>query len=70
VHGSLKKSIDKKENWQLKLRVNDIFNQNLGINRNITSNFISETTEQTIRRFGLLSIIYSFNKNGSETKGF
>ncbi|MFN7539475.1 MAG: outer membrane beta-barrel family protein [Bacteroidota bacterium] len=70
LNGSLKKSIDKKENWQIKFRLNDVFNQNLGINRNITSNFISETTQQTIRRYGMLSLTYNFNKNGKETRGF
>jgi hypothetical protein len=70
LNGSIKKSVDKNENWQIKFGVNDIFNQNLGINRNITSNFISETTQQTIRRFGMLSLTYNFNKNGKETKGF
>ncbi|HAK12914.1 MAG TPA: hypothetical protein DCO78_13980, partial [Chitinophagaceae bacterium] len=49
LNGSVKKSIDKKESWQVQFRVNDIFNQNLGINRNISSNFISETTQQAIR---------------------
>ena len=70
LNGSIKKSLDKNENWQIKFRLNDMFNQNLGINRNITSNFISETTQQTIRRFGMLSLTYNFNKNGKETRGF
>jgi outer membrane receptor protein involved in Fe transport len=70
LNGSVRKSIDKKENWQIQFRVNDILNQNLGINRNISSNFISETTQQSIRRFGMLSLTYNFNKNGAEPKGF
>ncbi|MCA6454410.1 MAG: hypothetical protein IM582_14660, partial [Chitinophagaceae bacterium] len=39
-------------------------NQNRGISRNATSNFISETTNQTIQRYFLLSLIYNFSKNG------
>lgn len=70
LNGLLKKSVDKNENWQIKFRFNDMFNQNIGINRNITSNFISETTQQTIRRFGMISLTYNFNKNGKETNGF
>ena len=70
LNGSVKKSIDKKESWQVQFRVNDIFNQNLGINRNISSNFISETTQQAIRRFGMLALTYNFSKNGAEPKGF
>jgi hypothetical protein len=64
VNTSVKKSIDKQENWQIKGSVNDIFKQNQGVNRNITSNFITETSNQTIQRFFLLTLIYNFSKNG------
>ncbi|MFN4973991.1 MAG: outer membrane beta-barrel protein, partial [Bacteroidota bacterium] len=30
LNGSIKKSLDKNENWQIKFRLNDMFNQNLG----------------------------------------
>jgi hypothetical protein len=42
----------------------DIFNQNQFVDRNITSNFISETTNNGIRRYALFSIVYNFSKNG------
>lgn len=64
VNASLKKSIDKNENWQIKASANDIFKQNQGVNRNITSNFITETSNQTIQRYFLLSLIFNFSKNG------
>ncbi|MDI9365350.1 MAG: outer membrane beta-barrel family protein [Flavobacterium sp.] len=64
VNASIKKSIDKNENWQIKASVNDIFKQNQGINRNITSNFITETSSQTIQRYFLLTLIFNFSKNG------
>ena len=64
VNASVKKSITKDENWQVKLSVNDLLNQNQGVRRNISSNFITETTNQTIQRFFLLSLIYNFSKNG------
>ncbi len=64
INASVKKSITKDENWQIKLSVNDILNQNQGVRRNISSNFITETTNQTIQRFFLLSLIYNFSKNG------
>ena len=61
---SIRKIISKNDQWEAKLTVNDLFNQNRGINRNATSNFISETTNQTIKRYFLLSLIYNFSKNG------
>lgn len=64
VSGSVRKGISKNDQWEVKMHVNDIFNQNLGISRNVNSNFISETTNQTIQRYFLLSLIWNFNKNG------
>jgi hypothetical protein len=64
VNGGIRKIISKDEKWETKFFVNDIFNQNLGINRNISSNFITETTSQNVKRYFMLSLIYNFNKNG------
>lgn len=67
VNGGIRKTISKDDKWEAKFFVNDIFNQNLGINRNISSNFISETTTQNVKRYFMLSLIYNFNKNGKPT---
>jgi hypothetical protein len=64
LNGGIRKTISKDEKWEAKFYVNDIFNQNLGINRNISSNFITETTSQNIKRYFMLSLIYNFSKNG------
>ncbi|MFY7899884.1 MAG: outer membrane beta-barrel protein, partial [Chitinophagaceae bacterium] len=64
INASIKKSIDKGENWQIKVSGNDILKQNQSVSRNISSNVISETTNQNIQRFFLLTLIYNFNKNG------
>ena len=66
----IKKSLDKAENWQAKLFINDIFNSNADVDRNINSNYISQTTKQVIRRFVMLSLIYNFNKNGKPSNGW
>jgi hypothetical protein len=42
----------------------DILDQNIGFNRNINSNFISERTYDTMRRYFMLSFIWNFSKNG------
>lgn len=70
INASVRKIISKNDQWELKASVNDLFNQNLGINRNASSNFITETTNQTIQRYFLFSLIWNFSKNGKPTQGF
>jgi len=65
LNSSIRRTFGKTEAFELKASVNDMFNQNLGIRRNITSNFISENTFQNIRRFWLLTFTWNFTKNGS-----
>lgn len=67
VNSSIRKVISKNDQWELKFEANDIFNQNRGISRNASSNFISETINQTIQRYFLISVIWNFNKNGKAT---
>lgn len=64
---SVRKVFTKDDKWEAKVYVNDLFNQNVGINRSATSNFISETTTQTIKRYVMFSLIYNFSKNGKPT---
>ncbi|MFZ9171033.1 MAG: TonB-dependent receptor [Sediminibacterium sp.] len=64
VQPSMRKVISKNDKWEAKLMIYDIFNQNQFVDRNITSNFISETTNNGIRRYALFSIVYNFSKNG------
>ena len=63
VSPSIRKVIGKKDQFELKLFVFDIFNQNNYVRRNISSNFISETTNNGIRRYFLLGFVYNFSKN-------
>ena len=65
LNSSLRRTFSKTDAFEVKLSVNDLLNQNLGIRRNINSNFISENTFQNIRRFWLLSFTWNFTKNGS-----
>ncbi|MDE3235873.1 MAG: TonB-dependent receptor [Bacteroidota bacterium] len=64
INASVKKTFSKNENWEIKLSVNDLLNQNQGITRNVTSNFISQTQQQTIQRYFMFSVTYNFSKNG------
>ena len=48
---------------EIRVSIFDILDQNLGIQRNATSNFISENTYNTIRRYWLVSFIWNFTHN-------
>lgn len=64
-NASIDKKFLKKDAATLRFSANDILDQNLGFQRSVNSNFISERTYDTIRRFFMLSLIFNFNKNGS-----
>jgi hypothetical protein len=49
----------------IKVAVNDLLNQNVGFNRNVSSNFITQNTYSTIKRFGMLSVVWNFAKAGT-----
>jgi len=46
----------------LKASGNDLLNQNIGFNRTVNSNFITQNTYSTIKRYFMLSIVWSFTK--------
>ena len=48
---------------------NDLLNQNIGFNRTVNSNFISQNTYSTIKRYFLLSVVWNFNKAGTKAPG-
>jgi Outer membrane protein beta-barrel family/Carboxypeptidase regulatory-like domain len=49
----------------IKVAVNDLLNQNVGFSRAVNSNFISQNTYSTIKRFGMLSVVWNFTKAGT-----
>lgn len=57
-----------KEKCALKFSINDILNQNIGFRRDIQSNFITENTYTTLRRFWMLSFTWNFTKNNAQTQ--
>lgn len=62
--GHIDKKLFKNDVGRLRFSVNDLLNQNIGFNRNINSNFVSERTYNTIKRYFLVSFIWNFSKNG------
>ncbi|MFY8003285.1 MAG: outer membrane beta-barrel protein, partial [Chitinophagaceae bacterium] len=64
INAHVKKTFPKStEKFEVKLAVNDLLNQNQGINRNISSNFIAETQNVVLRRFVLFSFAMNISKN-------
>jgi hypothetical protein len=55
----------KRDQLLFKVAVNDLLNQNIGFNRTVNSNFISQSTYGTIRRYGMISVVWNFNKAGT-----
>ena len=59
------KKFFKKDALLIKASGNDLLNQNIGFNRTVTSNFVSQNTYTTIQRFFMLSVVWNFNKSGT-----
>jgi hypothetical protein len=62
--GHIDKKLFKNDVARLRFSVHDLLNQNIGFNRNINSNFVSERTYNTIKRNFLVTFIWNFSKNG------
>ncbi|HEY9258187.1 outer membrane beta-barrel protein, partial [Chitinophaga sp.] len=65
VNAFLAKKFGKKDLVQLNFSMNDILNQNIGFDRSVSTNRITQSTYSTIGRYGLLSFIWNFNKLGA-----
>jgi hypothetical protein len=59
----LEKKLLKKRDISAMLSVNDILNQRIGFNRNISSNYVTETGYSTVQRYVMVSLRWKFNKN-------
>jgi len=59
----------KKDALLVKVSGHDILNQNIGFNRTVNSNYISQNTYSTIQRFFLLSFVWNFTKAGAPAPG-
>ncbi len=61
--GWLGKKFWKNDAGEIRFTMNDILNQNVGFQRNASSNFISENSYITLRRYWLLSFTWNFSKS-------
>jgi Outer membrane protein beta-barrel family len=59
----------KKDALLLKVSGNDLLNQNNGFNRTVSSNFITQNTYSTIKRYFMFSVVWNFTKAGTSAPG-
>jgi hypothetical protein len=59
----------KKDALLVKVTGHDLLNQNIGFERTVNSNYISQNTYSTIQRFFLLSFVWNFTKAGTPGPG-
>lgn len=63
---SISKQLLRWNRGELKLRVNDILNKNVGVSRNANQNYIEDNRVNVLRRFAILSFTYSLSKTGTQ----
>ena len=54
------KKFAKKDQMEIRANVNDILNQNIGYSRTATGAIITQNSYNTIRRYGMLELIWNF----------
>jgi hypothetical protein len=65
-NGGLARKVFKNKRGELKLSVFDILNQNISVTRNVNANYIEDVQNTVLKRFGLLSFTYQFNRMGGK----
>jgi len=64
VNPSVRKTLTKNDKLEAKLTVFDLLNQNTYVKRDVNSNFITENTQNGIRRNIMFSLLFHFSRNG------
>lgn len=63
-NAQVERKILKDDAAKIRISAFDLLNQNMGFERDISSNFISERTYDTFRRYFMVSLVWNFSKNG------
>lgn len=61
-NASITKQVFKNKKGELKLGVNDILNQNIGISRSANQNYVEDVTYKTLKRYYMVGFTYSLLK--------
>jgi len=62
INPSLSKTFLKKQNAKISFTVNDLLNQNVGFDRIVSGDLITQSQYTMIKRFYMFSLTYDFNK--------
>jgi hypothetical protein len=68
-NASISKQMLRYNRGELKLSAMDLLNENIGISRNTSNNYIEDARVLTLRQFFLLSFTYSLTKVGLQKEG-
>ncbi len=60
-NGSIEKQVLKQKNGIIRLKIYDILQQRSNINRSVTSNYIQDTTTNTLTSYFIVNFVYRFN---------
>lgn len=69
INMGIERKFTKTESLEVGFYVRDLLNQNLGFNRNATSNFINENVHTVLRRYFLLTVTYNFTSANTKEAG-
>jgi hypothetical protein len=70
VNSEISKAFLSTENLIVAFCANDIFNQNLNLQRQINGNIVTDNFTQIITRYFLLRLTYKFNNNKTKEDEF
>lgn len=66
INASINKTFFKADNLKLRLEINDLLNENTGFRRSVSASTITQTKFNNIQRYFMLSVIWDFNKMGTQ----
>lgn len=70
LNAEISKAFFQTENLIIALNANDIFNQNINVQRQVNGNIITDNFTQIISRYFLLKMTYKFNNNKTKEDDF